>query len=75
METTRRETLKYMSAVAMAGAAGAIGAANAATPSKMKFWAAATTPCDKNLKVDLGAMREQVEWYKSHGADGLTFLG
>ncbi|HKD47796.1 MAG TPA: dihydrodipicolinate synthase family protein [Rhizomicrobium sp.] len=64
-----------MSAAAIVGAAaGTIGAAKAA-PSKMKFWAAATTPCDKNLKLDLGAMREQVEWYKSHGADGLTFLG
>ena len=62
------------------GAAGTIDAANAApssnpSSSKMKLWAAATTPCDKNLKLDLGAMREQVEWYKSHGADGMTFLG
>jgi dihydrodipicolinate synthase/N-acetylneuraminate lyase len=80
METTRRETLKYMSAAAIAGAAGTVSAANAAPSvkapsSKMKLWAAATTPCDKNLKVDLGAMKEQVEWYKSHGADGMTFLG
>ena len=74
METTRRETLKIMGAAAVAGAAG-INAATAAPSSKMKFWAAATTPCDKNLKLDLGAMREQVEWYKSHGADGMTFLG
>ena len=80
METTRRETLKLMSAAAIMGAAGTIGAAKAAPsvkmPSpKMKLWAAATTPCDKNLKLDLGAMLEQVEWYKSHGADGMTFLG
>ena len=63
-----------MGAAAIAGAAG-INAATAAPSPKMKFWAAATTPCDKNLKLDLGAMREQVEWYKSHGADGMTFLG
>ena len=74
METTRRETLKIMGAAAVAGAAG-INAATAAPSPKMKFWAAATTPCDKNLKLDLGAMREQVEWYKSRGADGMTFLG
>ena len=74
METTRRETLKIMGAAAITSAAG-INAAMAAPSPKMKFWAAATTPCDKNLKVDLGAMREQVEWYKNHGADGMTFLG
>jgi hypothetical protein len=65
---------------AIAGATAAINAANAAPSSdpkssKMKLWAAATTPCDKNLKLDLGAMRDQVEWYKSHGADGMTFFG
>jgi len=79
MQTTRRETLGMIGG-AIAGATAAINAAKAAPSSnpsspKMKFWAAATTPCDKALKVDLGAMREQVEWYKSHGADGLTFLG
>ena len=79
METTRRETIGMIGG-AIAGATAAINAAKAAPSSdpksaKMKFWAAATTPCDKNLKLDLGAMREQVEWYKSHGADGLTFFG
>ncbi len=79
MDTTRRETLGIIGG-AIAGATAAIGVAKAASSSnpelsKMKFWAAATTPCDKNLKLDLGAMREQVEWYKSHGADGMTFLG
>ena len=79
METTRRETIGMIGG-ALAGATAAINAAKAAPSSnpaspKMKFWAAATTPCDKNLKLDLGAMKEQVEWYKSHGADGLTFFG
>jgi 4-hydroxy-tetrahydrodipicolinate synthase len=79
MEATRRETLGMIGG-ALAGATSTFNMAKAAPSSdpkspKMKFWAAATTPCDKNLKVDLGAMREQVEWYKSHGADGLTFLG
>ena len=79
MQTTRRETIGMIGG-AIAGATAAINAAKAApssnpSSSRMKFWAAATTPCDKNLKVDLGAMREQVEWYKSHGADGLVFLG
>ena len=79
METTRRQTVGMIGG-AIAGATAAINAAKAApssnpSSSKMKLWAAATTPCDKNLKLDLGAMREQVEWYKSHGADGLTFFG
>jgi 4-hydroxy-tetrahydrodipicolinate synthase len=74
MQPTRRETIGMIGG-AIASATTAINAAKAAAPSKMKFWAAATTPCNKSLKVDLGAMREQVEWYKSHGADGMTFLG
>ena len=71
---TRRETIGMIGGAAALATAG-INAAKAAPSPKMKFWAAATTPCDKNLKLDLGAMREQVEWYKSHGADGMTFLG
>jgi len=74
MNHTRRDAIALMGA--MATATAAINGAKAATPSnKMTFWAACTTPCDKNLKVDLGAMREQIEWYKAHGADGVTFLG
>jgi 4-hydroxy-tetrahydrodipicolinate synthase len=74
MEHTRRDAIALMGA--MATATAAINGAKAATPSsKMTFWAACTTPCDKTLKVDLGAMREQIEWYKAHGAGGVTFLG
>src|SRR5215469_3198102 len=83
MQTTRRETIGMIGGAIGAGIAGATAAINAAkagpssnpSSAKMKFWAAATTPCDKNLKLDLGAMKDQVEWYKSHGADGLTFFG
>jgi 4-hydroxy-tetrahydrodipicolinate synthase len=78
MDITRRNTMTLMSAAGATLAAGSLARAQpaSATPSaKMKFWAAATTPCDKNLKVDLGAMKDQVEWYKSHSADGITFLG
>lgn len=74
MHHTRRDAIALMGA--MATATAAINGAKAAAPSpKQKFWAACTTPCDKNLKVDLGAMRDQIEWYKAHGADGVTFLG
>ena len=76
MKITRRTSM------AMMGAAGAVLAADSAalaqetkSNAKMKFWAAGTTPCDKNLKLDLGAMKDQVEWFKHQGADGITFLG
>jgi 4-hydroxy-tetrahydrodipicolinate synthase len=39
------------------------------------FWVASLTPCDKNLKVDLGAMKDQLAWFKSQGADGVVVLG
>jgi 4-hydroxy-tetrahydrodipicolinate synthase len=74
MEPTRRNALAMMSAAGAVLGAPAQAQAPKAN-SKMKFWAACTTPCDKNMKVDLGAMKDQVEWFKGHGADGITFLG
>ncbi len=79
MEPTRRNTMAMIggaAGAALAGESNAQAQAKSKMPaSKMKFWAACTTPCDKNLKVDLGAMKDQIEWYKNHGADGVTFLG
>jgi 4-hydroxy-tetrahydrodipicolinate synthase len=43
--------------------------------SKTLLWVASLTPCDKNLKFDPGAMKDQLAWFKSQGADGITLLG
>ena len=61
----------------MAGATAASAQAARTLGSKQKtlFWVASTTPCDKNLKVDLGAMKDQVQWFKHQGADGIVVLG
>jgi 4-hydroxy-tetrahydrodipicolinate synthase len=80
MDSTRR-TFVGMSAAVAAIAAGA-GPATSAPASnapiskaKDKFWVAAVTPCDKNYEFDPGAYREQLQWWKSQGADGVLVLG
>jgi hypothetical protein len=79
METTRREALEMMSAAAltMAGmtAANAQDQPKPRSRDKSIMWVASPTPCDKNLKVDLGAMRAQMQWFEHNGADGITVLG
>ncbi len=62
-------------AAATMGAVPAKAAQNLGSSSKTLFWVASTTPCDKNLKVDLGAMKDQMAWFKSQGADGVVVLG
>lgn len=76
MDSTRRSFL-HMSAAAAAMAATAVPAI-AATPAlvKDKFWIAAVTPCARgSYAFDPGAYREQLQWWKSQGADGILVLG
>ena len=81
MHTNRREALGAIGAAAAAAtlagatAASAQAARNLGSKAKTLFWVASTTPCDKNLKVDLGAMKAQMEWFKHQGADGVVVLG
>ena len=79
MGTTRRHAMGIMAAAAatvgVAGAASAQDARNLGSKIKTLFWVASTTPCDKNLKVDLGAMKDQMQWFKHQGADGVVVLG
>ena len=81
MESNRREAMGVIGAAAVAAmvagttAAGAQTARTLGSKEKTLFWVASTTPCDKNLKVDLGAMKEQMQWFKHQGADGVVVLG
>jgi 4-hydroxy-tetrahydrodipicolinate synthase len=78
MQSNRREAIGAIAAAAtMAGATTVHAQAAHTLGSKQKtlFWVASTTPCDKNLKVDLGAMKAQVQWFKHQGADGIVVLG
>jgi len=81
MNTSRREALGVIgaaaAATALAGptAASAQGARNLGSKQKTLFWVASVTPCDKNLKVDLGALKDITQWFKHQGADGIVVLG
>jgi 4-hydroxy-tetrahydrodipicolinate synthase len=81
MESNRREAMGVIGAAAVAAtvagatAASAQAARTLGSKEKTLFWVASTTPCDKNLKVDLGAMKEQMQWFKHQGADGVVVLG
>jgi len=81
MHTNRREALGAIGAAAAAAtlagatAASAQAARNLGSKAKTLFWVASLTPCDKTLKVDLGAMKAQMEWFKHQGADGVVVLG
>lgn len=77
MQNTRRAFMG-MGMAAAAAAAGAVPAWSAPTFDRLvkdKFWIAAVTPCDKNYAFDPGAYREQLQWWKSQGADGVLVLG
>ncbi|HEU0161479.1 MAG TPA: dihydrodipicolinate synthase family protein [Rhizomicrobium sp.] len=77
MDTTRRMFVGIGTAAAATAAAGlkpAMAAAATAT-NKDKFWIAGVTPCDKNYEFDAAAYREQFQWWKSQGADGVLVLG
>ena len=79
METTRREAVKIIGAAAAAAtlpaAVQAQGQPKPRSRDKSIMWVASPTPCDKNLKLDLGAMAAQVQWFEHNGADGITVLG
>ncbi|HVC21497.1 MAG TPA: dihydrodipicolinate synthase family protein [Vicinamibacterales bacterium] len=79
MEIPRRTFLGAMGAAAMAAAVprGLDAAAGSASGdlSKVKFWVAACTPCDRNLAFDGAVYRDMMAWFKEQGADGVLVLG
>ena len=86
MEIPRRTFLGAVGAAAVAAsvphgleavgnAAGGIAPAAQGSMSKVKFWVAACTPCDKNLKFDEAAYKDMMGWFKDQGADGIVVLG
>src|ERR1051325_1693557 len=88
MQTTRRSFLGSVGAAAALGVAGGVKipeagvAATSATanvsdasPEKVLFWVAASTPCDKNLKFDEELYKDVLAYLKSNGADGVVVLG
>src|SRR5580692_10544929 len=77
METTRRDALVLMGGAAMAAAGPAVAAParNLGSRSKILFWVASVTPCDKSLKFDPGAFKDVLAWFKHNGADGIVVLG
>jgi 4-hydroxy-tetrahydrodipicolinate synthase len=85
-ETTRRTFLGTLGAAAVMGVADASVLAEAPSPapaakppaapqSKMLFWVAAVTPCDKNLNFDEVMYKEVLAHLKDNGADGVVVLG
>lgn len=63
-------------AAAAAAMPGGLAAAPAASASsKVRFWVAACTPCDKNLKFDDAIYKDMMSWFKEQGADGIVVLG
>ena len=72
--TTRRT---FLGAVGIAAVASATRAAKTASTSvdNGKFYVAACTPCDKNLKFDEGVYKDMMAWFKDQGADGVVVLG
>src|SRR5690242_1381200 len=74
MQTTRRV---FMGAVTAAAAVAATPPAKLPTAAtdKGKFYVAACTPCDKNLKFDDGVYKDMMAYFKDQGADGVVVLG
>ena len=79
METTRREVIGMMGAVAAGALVGISARADDArrlgSSTNTLFWVATVTPCDKNRKFDAGAFRDILAWFKHNGADGIVVLG
>lgn len=79
MEIPRRTFLGAMGAAAVAASVPhGLEATAASAPgalSKVKFWVAACTPCDKNLKFDEAIYKDMMAWFKDQGADGIVVLG
>src|ERR1700730_7690786 len=55
--------------------ADAVPAASPSSGEKMLFWAAVSTPCDKNLNFDPELYKDLLAYLKSQGADGVVVLG
>lgn len=88
METTRRTFLGAIGAAAALGIVGEpalsgetsaplrdSGRAAAASKDKVRFWVAASTPCDKNLNFDPELYKDLLAYLKEKGADGVVVLG
>jgi 4-hydroxy-tetrahydrodipicolinate synthase len=79
MDTTRREVIGMMGAVAAGALVGTSARADEArrlgSSKNTLFWVATVTPCDKNRNFDAGAFRDILAWYKHNGADGIVVLG
>ena len=87
MEIPRRTFLGAVGAAAVAAsvprgldAVGNVASGNAAplaqdNLSKVRFWVAACTPCDKNLKFEEAIYKDMMAWFKEQGADGIVVLG
>jgi 4-hydroxy-tetrahydrodipicolinate synthase len=86
MEIPRRTFLGAVGAAAVAASMPELGAvsgvvSNSAAPmaqgnmSKVKFWVAACTPCDKNLKFEEAIYKDMMAYFKEQGADGIVVLG
>jgi 4-hydroxy-tetrahydrodipicolinate synthase len=88
METTRRTFLGAIGAAAALGIVGepALSAEASAAPrdagkkaaaseDKVRFWVAASTPCDKNLNFDPELYKDLLAYLKEKGADGVVVLG
>jgi len=79
MEIPRRTFLGAMGAAAVVAAVpNGLEAVTAAAPeaaSKKRFWVAACTPCDKNLKFEEAIYKDMMAWFKEQGADGIVVLG
>ena len=88
METTRRTFLGTIGAAAALGIVGEpalsgeasapprdSGRAAVASEDKVRFWVAASTPCDKNLNFDPELYKDLLAYLKEKGADGVVVLG
>jgi 4-hydroxy-tetrahydrodipicolinate synthase len=88
METTRRTFLGAIGAAAALGIVGEpalsgeasaprrdAGKKAAASEDKVRFWVAASTPCDKNLNFDPDLYKDLLAYLKEKGADGVVVLG
>ena len=71
MNTNRRDAMAVMAGAAaaatVAGPASAQAARNVGSNVKTLFWVASTTPCDKNLKFDPGAMKDAGPIFQAPG--------
>jgi 4-hydroxy-tetrahydrodipicolinate synthase len=87
MQTTRRTFLGAVGATAALGVVARTAMAEApaavrrspeaaaASGDKVLFWAAASTPCDKDLKFDESLYKDLLAYLKGNGADGVVVLG